>query len=272
MGSKNPTHKAQNDSRLYFDMTTQERDTTLRYLLESIIKSRKSEGFPSNQMVVDEDVNIYLAHLLFAVSLPEYHEMANPYLSAESSDVLDWVRSTEDRTIRYFIFKVNADHLLIHSTIFNDIEYKGKNRFYQRSQNYYRELAKLYYEQAAAYHKRIYRKSTGIGQVLDKIARFYEPYQTVLKHVRRDYFHFVNSFRDQSFRMFLDQVKNYERSLQADKMMDHFLEIYWKWMNTPNQSLKQDLILMAQQLKALIPGFRFEPVLFLNKNDSHPGG
>src|SRR3990167_4322642 len=89
---------------LYFDISKQERDSAIRYLLGSILKSREESHFPSNYYTFDEDVNVYLAHLLFAVSLPEYHEMAAPYLSLDTSDVLNWVRATEDRTLRYFIF------------------------------------------------------------------------------------------------------------------------------------------------------------------------
>ena len=94
---------------IYFDMTANERDSALRFLLASIIKTKEEHPQLVRQAAMDEDVNVYLAHLMFAIALPEYHEMADPYLSKHSSDIMEWVKGTEDRTIRYFIYKVNAD-------------------------------------------------------------------------------------------------------------------------------------------------------------------
>ena len=245
-------------SCLYFDMTQQERDSAIRYLLGAIIKTRSDSSFPSNYYTFDEDVNVYLAHLMFAMSLPEYHEMAEPYLSLETSDVLKWVRATEDRTIRYFIFKANADHILIHSAIFEDLGQRPHQKFFRRSPKHFRELAKLYYEQAAAYHKRIYRKTTGVGEVLEKMAHYFEAYQELLKLVRREYFHFVNNFRDQAFNHFLNQLIIYESYFLTKDKMCRFLELYARWLETKNPGLENDILQVVTELKRLDPGFRFD--------------
>ena len=138
------------DNCLFFDISRQERDSAIRYLLGAILNCRRESKFPSNYYVFDEDVNVYLAHLLFAVSLPDYHDMAEPYLSMETSNIIQWVKGTEDRTIRYFIFKVNADHILLHTAVFDDLAGDNKQKFFKRSSQHYRELAQLYYDQAAS--------------------------------------------------------------------------------------------------------------------------
>ncbi|MBI3307094.1 MAG: hypothetical protein HYZ84_04745 [Candidatus Omnitrophica bacterium] len=249
---------SKDENCLYFDMSKQERDSAIRYLLGAIINSRNQSNFPSNYYTFDEDVNVYLAHLLFAVSLPEYHEMAEPYLSLESSDILKWVRATEDRTIRYFIFKVNADHLLIHSAIFDDLDPKNKYKIFNRSEKHFRELAKLYYDQAAAYHKRIYRKKTGVGEVLQKVSKYFEAYQGMLRTVRRDYFNFLNSFRDQVFHHFMSEVANYEKSFLKKNKMDHFLDLYAQWLETKNPELKAKILASARELQLIDPNFKFD--------------
>ncbi len=249
---------AAKDSCLYFDITKQERDSAIRYLLGAIIKCRSQEGMPSNMYTFDEDVNVYLAHLLFAVSLPEYHEMASPYLSRESSDILKWVNGTEDHTIRYFIFKVNADHLLIHSAIFDDLVSRSRQKFFKVSRNHYRELAKLYYDQAAAYHKRIYRKKTGVGDVLEKLSHYYEVYQDLLKHVRREYFSFVNGFKDQVFGYFTGEVREYENTLLRKNLMDEFLDLYSSWLETKAPDLEVKIIDLANQIEKIDPDFHFD--------------
>ncbi len=243
---------------LYFDISRRERDSAIRYLLGAIINSRNEDGFPSNCYVFDEDVNVYLAHLLFAVSLPEYHDMAEPYLSADSSEVMRWVNETDDQTIRYFIFKVNADHILVHTAVFEDLAAKGKRRFWGRSGKYYRELAKLYYEQAAAYHKRIYRKRTGVGDVLDKIACYYEDYQGLLRDVRCKYFHFLNNFRDNVFQGFMREVTDYEREVKKKEYMDRFLDFYGQWLQNRDRGMEERIVHLVSELKNLDPGFRFD--------------
>jgi hypothetical protein len=244
---------------LYFDITKQERDSAIRYLLETIIKSREETDFPSNYYTYDEDVNVYLAHLLFAVSLPEYHEMAEPYLSMDTSDILRWVRATEDRTIRYFIFKVNADHLLMHTAVFEDLNgRKNLKKIFQRTDKHYQEVAKLYYEQAAAYHKRIYRKKTGVGEVLIKLSHYFDSYQNVLQHVRRQYFHFVNSFRDQAFNQFMGEVTRYEADFQKKLKLDRFLELYGRWLSSKNPGYVKELGELVRDLKKLDPEFKFD--------------
>ena len=250
------------ESWLYFDVTTQERDSAIRYILGSIINARNQANFPSNYYLFDEDVNIYLAHLLFAMSLPEYHEMAEPYLSIETSDVLQMVRQTEDRTIRYFIFKVNADHMMIHTAIFDDLGKKNQYRFFNRPAQHYQGLAKLYYDQAAAYHKRIYRKQTGIGEVLEKISRYFDQYQSVLKIAKRDYFNFINHFRDQAFSQFMTEVKDYEKEALSKLKMDTFLDVYGRWLDTKDPALEPQILRASEELKYLDPQFQFDPHQF----------
>ncbi len=246
------------ESCLYFDISKQERDSAIRYLLGIIIKTRQESNFPSNSLTYDEDVNVYLAHLLFAVSLPEYHDMAEPYLSLDSSDILKWVRATEDRILRYFIFKVNADHILIHSAIFDDLTETKKIGLMKKSPKHYRELAKLYYDQSAAYHKKIYRNRTGVVEVLQKLSTYFESYQELLKRVRRDYFDFVNGFRDQAFHQFMHEVKNYETSVSRKTKMDRFLELYADWLQTKNPELRAPISGLASELARLDPEFRFD--------------
>ncbi len=249
--------KPQDDNKLYFDITAQERDSAIRYLLGSILNSRKDSAFPSNKFVFDEDVNVYLAHLLFAVSLPEYHDMAEPYLSLDTSDIVNWVKGTEDKTIRYFIFKVNADHILIHTAIFDDIENK-KQKLFKKSQKHYRELAQLYYDQAALYHARIYRKKTGVGEVLEKLSRYFDSYQELLKKVRREYFGFVNNFRDQAFTHFVGEMNHYEQSVGKQEKIDQLLDLYGHWLKHKDPQLKNQIQGLVDRIKAMDRNFQFD--------------
>lgn len=240
---------------LYFDIGKQERDSAIRFLLGSILRSRVDLGLDRSIEEFDEDVNVYLAHLLFAIALPEYHELAEPYLSNESNDVLRWVQATEDRTIRYFIFKVNADHLLVHLAIFDDLAANPRHSIFQRSKQHFAEMGRLYYEQASNYHSRIYRKKTAVGDVLLKLARYFGPYSELLRTVRRDYLHFVTRFRDQAFDRFLQELGRYEQESVKRDQMDRFLDLYNEWLKTKSPQAEAEIYRLLQELRKFDPEF-----------------
>lgn len=240
---------------LYFDIDKNERDTAIRYLLSAILRSRVDSGIDKVIKEFDEDVNIYLAHLLFAVALPEYHELAEPYLSHESNDVLRWVKATEDRTIRYFIFKVNADHLLVHLAVFEDLAKDKWRGALERSEQHFAELGKAYYDQASNYHSRIYRKKTGVGEVLEKLSRNFDIYSDILRLVRRDYLHFVTRFRDQAFDRFVQDLNRFEVESHKHGKMDEFLDLYSAWVKTKDASLEARIHKVLHELRMIDPGF-----------------
>ena len=120
MQRKNVDQKSDESKFLYFQLSNEERESAVYFLLESILKARDEDPTLARAGFFDEDVNIYLAHLLFAMSLPEYHDMADPFLSEDPSEVLEWAKQAEDPMLRYFIYKANADNMLVRSTIFSD--------------------------------------------------------------------------------------------------------------------------------------------------------
>ena len=240
---------------LYFDIDKQERDSAIRFLLSAILRSRLDMKLDKVIEEFDEDVNVYLAHLLFAIALPEYHELAEPYLSTESNEVLRWVNATEDRTIRYFIFKVNADQLLIRMADFEDLNAKPCRKIFRSSDRHFTELGKLYYEQASSYHERIYRKRTGVGDVLHKLARHFDVYSELLRTVRRDYFHFVTRFRDQVFDKFMEELGRYEQESTKREKLDYFLDMYSQWLKTKDMNLKPEVDRALLEIRKFDPHF-----------------
>ncbi len=260
----------QHDPYLYFDVNKQERDNAIRYLLGAILRSRVESNFDHLIEEFDEDVNIYLAHLLFAIALPEYHELAEPYLSTESSDILRWVKATEDRTIRYFIFKVNADHLLLHLAIFDDLMGRPPEgrKILQRSEKHFAELGKLYYDQASSYHLRIYRKKTGVGDVLHKLARHFDVYLGLLRLVRRDYLHFVTRFRDQAFDRFVQELSSYEEESTKRERVDHFLDLYSQWLKSKDPKMRITVRKALEEVQRIDPEFGKETLDFWRANGS----
>ena len=240
---------------LYFDIPKQERDSAIAYLLNTLLKCRSISKLPSNEQSFDENVNIYLAHLLFAASLPDYQEAVRRYLSTNVSEMTELVEKNDDRIVRYFIYKVNADHLMVHLGVFNNLE-TGRHLF-GKSEKQYASMARDYYRQAADYNRRIYRRQTAIGSVLEKLAHGFDRYQTILHVARKEFFHFSNRFRDEPFQQFCDDVNRYEHEETTNQAIDRFLDSYAEWIRTKNMGAKFKLLDSARRLQEINPEFNF---------------
>ena len=255
-------YQEQEVPQLYFSLSTEERESAIYFLLESILKAKDQSLGLVRTLSFDEDVNIYLAHLLFAVSLPEYQEMAAPFLSKNTEEIFEWIRETEDPMLRYFIFKVNADHLLIQSTIFNPGLPLAKRFSLKKNEeeekNEERLAAILYYNQASRFHAGVYDKRTGVGEVLSKIAGQFDVYKRILINVKEDYFKFIECFREQAFQHFLVKLSGYEKDYLRDIKMEQFLDLYQKWLTRKTPELKHQVFLLTRELNRLDPQFRFD--------------
>lgn len=247
---------------LYFSLSNEDRESAIYFLLESILKAKDQSQDLVQTLSFDEDVNIYLAHLLFAISLPEYHDMADPFLSANPNEIFEWVRETDDPMLRYFIFKVNADHLLVQSTIFNPDPALAKRFPLKKGvpdeKNEERLSAIFYYKQASRCHAGVYDKKTGVGEVLGKIAGQFDGYRRILTSVKEDYFKFIECFREQAFQHFLVKLSGYEKIHLRDIKMEQFLEAYQKWLTARTPEMKNKVLLLAQELSQFDPQFRFD--------------
>lgn len=239
----------------YFDIPKQERDSAIAYLLNALLRSRSACRLPSNQSEFDEDVNIYLAHLLFAASLPDYQEAIRRYLSTNVSEMTELVEKNDDRIVRYFIYKVNADHLMVHLGIFQDLE--RNHQGFGKSEQQFSSMAQNYYRQAANYNRRIYRRETAIGAVLEKLGGGFERYQRILRFARKEFFHFANRFYDEHFRQFCEDVDRYEREERLNRVIDQFLDSYSEWIRTKSLDAKARLMERARDLRELNPDFSF---------------
>lgn len=248
---------------LYFDFTKEEKDHAIRYLLGAVLRSRAASGFPSNDRVYDEDVNIYLAHLLFAISTSGYQKLVNKYLVIYQMDLVNLVETSDDNYIRYFIYKINADNLLVHLSVFQDLAHKVRDRhdIAGTTAEDFMETARSYYEHAAHYNQRIYRRKTAVGEVLSKLASHFDMYCSILQITRKDYFHFANQFKDREFSSFVKGVNGYEREQTLRERQDAFLDLYLEWTKDKgNAALTRQLNEMAEGIRELDPEFQFRAV------------
>lgn len=205
--------------------------------VSKIIEVRASSDFPTNFSEQDEDVNVYMAHLMACQMTKEYHDMAKPYLTDDPKEVVKWVKETTDNMIRYFVFKVNADHILFNSSVVQNVKYIGANKIR------YQEIAKLYYDQAFAYATRLYvrRKSRSVPKSIQKISASYEAYRNIMTAMS-DYWHKIDSEQtDSRIGSFENEFNCYYKREKTDEVLDKFLEAQKSGSKEELEKIKKEL-------------------------------
>ena len=164
-----------------------EPEGTFGFMVELLLKSRLKLHLDAGRFF-DEDVNAYMAGLLVSYIDPSYLQWIQQALVRYDMDVHQSViQCGEDRVKTYWIYKVNADDLLMSLGVFR------KTPSSEPPEDEQGEMVRLkrYYHAASDFQKRIYGHSTAVGDIHSKLAGKAERYLTILWNTRRDYLQFV---------------------------------------------------------------------------------
>ena len=248
------------DPRQYVDMKDNSRDLqpTYYFMINCLLYSRMETGLVSNQDCYDEDVNVYLAHLLHSFINPEYVEQSKKFLSKYDADVFRRLSSSTDARLKYQIYKTNADFLLVSIGIFDHPTIAGAPRSrMQPSEEAYIGRGKTYYHFAYTYSQQMHRKNAGVSEVLEKLSNGFEKYLRILSHMRGEYLDLVKRFSQ-------GEVYHLERSIDEHSQQellrvkqDELLELYSAWKNEPSPVAEEDLERVVSEIRQINPGFQF---------------
>ncbi len=243
----------------YFSLpSTTNKEEAVNSLLSSFVNAREQVKIPSLIKGFDEDVNLYIAHLLFAVSVPNYAAITGQYISLYTPEVRVLADMAEDLYLKYFIYKVNADNLLLHIGVYRDLLYKKPKKAMKKDIESYVKDAASFYAEAASLNKKIYKRKTAISEVLMKISKNIRYYLEALFYVRKDFFRFLNCFEDKEFFSFIENMKKYEKKVEFERKQDIFLDLYAKWLKKKSKNLKTEINRVCEDLRALDPNFNFK--------------
>jgi hypothetical protein len=227
-------------------------------MINCLLYSRMETGLVSNQDFYDEDVNVYLAHLLHSFLNPEYVEQSKKYLSKYDADVFRRLQNSTDARLKYAIYKTNADFLLVSIGIFDQPLTPGQVEKMKPAEEAYVGRGKTYYHFAYSYSQQIHRRNAGISEVLEKLSVGFEKYLKILSHMRGEYL-------DLSRRLSEGEVFHLERTVneagrqeQIRAKQDQLLELYSAWRSTPSAELEEDMQRVVSEIRELSPGFQFE--------------
>lgn len=165
---------------------------TFGYMVELLLKSRLKLQLDADRLY-DEDVNAYLAGLLVSYIDPAYLHWIRRILAPCDVDLHEAVLGCrEDRVQAYWIYKVNADDLLMARGLFH-----GPPAPEEEEKQGEVVRLKRYYGAASQFQRRIYGRPTAVGEVHSKLSGEAERYLTILSTTRRDYLQFVQQLSEE---------------------------------------------------------------------------
>ena len=227
------------------------------FMVRGLLSSRLEVGLPSDEAGEEQDVNIYLTHLLCSYTDPRYCMRIGAYLSAYDSTVFERVQHSTSSRLKYTVYKTNADHLLLSIGVFQNPTGRRPDTVLPALQTDGEEhvgRGKAYYDFACTYSHSVFGRSSGIPDVLGKLAIGFEKYVRILAHMRSEYLNFLE-------RMSEGELYHLQRSAQRtglEALHDEFLDAYSEYQREPSPEQRARLAALAARLERLDPDFRFD--------------
>lgn len=226
---------------LYHQIPGPRTEATFGAVMEMLLKTRLKLKLETNREGYDEDVNAYLAGLLVSYIDPGYVKAVSQVLSQYNIDVYEAVAKAQDNKVRiYWIYKVNADDLLMALGIFHRIWEEWEGEMYR---------LKAYYNYASQYQRRIYGKATAVGEIQSKLADGTQRYLTILSSARSDYLHLIEPVGSEELAAFSHQLKKMETEAPLKAKWDEFLDAYSAWVKgSRDPDLTKRLFELSEEL------------------------
>jgi hypothetical protein len=254
----------------YIDLGSSRRELrpSYHFMMKCLLYSRMETGLVSNQDFYDEDVNVYIAHLLNSFIDPKYIERAGRYLSKYDTEVFSRLADSKDARLKYTLYKTNADFLLVSLGIFDNPAAAdpasrpagpmAERRILAPSEEAYVGRGKTYYRFAFTYSEQIHSPHAAITEVLEKLSIGFEKYLRILAHMRGEYLNLLD-------RLSRGEVYHLERSVDETRqgddtraLQDRFLDLFLEWRRTGNERVKSEIEEIVARIRAVDPEFAFE--------------
>lgn len=242
---------------------------TYLFMMKCLLYSRMETGLISNKDYYDEDVNVYIAHLLNSFIHPDYIERARPFLSKYDTEVFRRLSTSRDARLKYTLYKTNADFLLVSLGIFDNPELAigngqsaapqaGEHGHLRPLEEAYVGKGRTYYRFAYSYSQQIHGQNTAITEVLEKLSAGFDKYLRILTHMRGEYLNLLRSLSQGEVYHLERVVNDSQREETLRRKQDDLLDLYLEWKRTRDVSLRSQMDELQKEIRSMLPGFRFE--------------
>jgi len=164
----------------------------------------------ANELKYDEDVNQYITLTLADLVNPKSLAFANQYTVGIDDDVGQIAVSLPEQIKTYFLYKINADFLLLNLGLFRpDTNILGEAYF---------DKGESYYFSAASNLKAVKGGRSGMSDVLEKLAGGFGRYVEILRYMKNS----ADNFLSFNFKFSKAEMQDLEASLSqaAQKRKD----------------------------------------------------
>lgn len=180
-------------------------------------------------------------------------------MSRYDTNLFAKIEESNDVRLKYTIYKTNADFLLISIGIFNDGERPAAESatLFKNTEEAHMGRAKAYYNFAYTYSQSMFRRTSGIGDVLEKLSRGFERYVEILSHMRGEYFNILDRLSTGEVYHLERSIDKLEVSEELKVLQNKFLDAYSKYMRTKDGKLREKLRKLAKEIQRLDDSFDF---------------
>ena len=232
-------------------------------MLNCLLHSRIHTGIESNSDVYDEDVNVYLAHLLNSQIDPVNMERVSRYIASSDDELHRMAEEASSDRERYLAYKTTADYLLLSIAVFDTVDRPRTHipAALRTPRQVFIARAATYYAQAASYACKIHRGPDGVSRVLQKLSDGFENYVRILTYMRGQYLGLLKRYSEGELYHLDRQIEEIRRGETIEQLRDEFLEAYSAWMKPETEQtrdeLREELLRHAQRLSEIDPTFDF---------------
>lgn len=254
----------------YVDIGTPRREPRPAYhfMMKCLLYSRMETGLVSNQDFYDEDVNVYIAHLLNSFIDPKYIDRASRYLSKYDTEVFARLADSKDARLKYTLYKTNADFLLVSLGIFDNPvatdpvnrseAVTAERRVFAPNEEAYIGRGKTYYRFAYTYSEQLHSPHAAITEVLEKLSLGFEKYLRILAHMRGEYLNLLDKLSRGEVYHLERCVDENQKADDTHALQDRFLDLFLEWKRTGDGKVKQEIEAIVARIHAIDPSFAFE--------------
>jgi hypothetical protein len=227
--------------------------------LNCLLYSRVESGRAATPEAYDEDVDVYLAHLLHAFINPEFAEQSKKFLSRYDLEAFRRLSHAGDGQLRYRIHKTGSDFLLVSLGVFDSPGLPRTPRTRREPvEEAYIGRGRTYYHFAFTCTQHTHRRAAGVSAVLEKLSVGFDRYVRILSHMR-------GAPLDLGQRLAHGEVYHLTRTVNEAAVQqlirskqDELLELYSAWKERPSRETEESLARIVREIRQLNPDFRFE--------------
>ncbi len=158
-----------------------------------------------NEMNYDEDVNQYLILTLAELVNPKCLEFWNQYLVSLNRDVNEIAFKIEENAKQYFVYKINADFLLLSLGLFPLDAHISADAYFEKGEDYYFSAANRL--------KQHTKGRTALSDVLEKLSRKFGQYVSIMRCMKN---------QDENYLSFYKKIPPFEISELEKTLTDEF--------------------------------------------------